>query len=71
MHSRPICVCETDKFRIWCSAQDKWQKYYKTSIDVSTLISQTPTQNELEAIFKLQKKGIECVNYKIKIKVKP
>lgn len=60
---------QTDCIKL--EALGKWQKYYKTSIDVSTLISETPTQNELEAIFKLQKKGIECINYKIKIKVKP
>ena len=51
-------------------ALGKYQQYYKTSIDVSTLISEPPTQTELEAVFKLQKKGIECIHYKVKIKVK-
>ena len=59
---------QTDCIKL--EALGKWQQYYKTSIDVSSLISEPPTQSELEAIFKLQKKGIECINYKIKIKVK-
>ncbi len=48
----------------------RYQQYYKTSIDVSTLVSEPSTQNELEAVFKLQKKGIECINYRVKIKLR-
>lgn len=47
-----------------------FQTYYKTIIDVSKMIAEPPTQDKVEVLLKMNKKGIPCLTYKITVKVK-
>ena len=46
------------------------REFYKTAIDVSSLINNTAPNGELEAILKIKRKNVICFTYKVKIKIK-
>lgn len=75
-----IVVKEKEKYEAYQSGIEfledsgNYSKFYRTEIDVSDLIKDSNPVTELVASFKVmakQKPDVECINYKVKIKVKP
>jgi len=46
-----------------------YQEYFRTSVDVSALVSDPPTKDEVEAVIKLKKNNKLALTYKVKIKL--